>query len=149
MDIISRELISKILDTEVRYLECDVKNIKTHINEQARVNDIAYFDGYWRLINIYELAHKCKEWAYEQKIRKADTYSNGCGKSTVISLIEINIITRKNDDKSYTSKIENLQHLHYYGFPHNAYIDNFTRDSELESVLAVCEWIYKHSKDKK
>lgn len=58
--MISKELLEKVLDFTSGNVF--IKEIET------RNNDIEYLCnvGGWNLLNIYELAHKCKEWAIKQ-----------------------------------------------------------------------------------
>ena len=51
----SKELISEVLSKEVEEERFIDSNSLTYVNS-----------GIYEDINIYELAHKCKEWAYSQ-----------------------------------------------------------------------------------
>ena len=62
----SKELLSEVLRVNVKFIEFDIETIKRRIHGSARDNDIYYYDGKWKFINIYELAHKCKELAYSK-----------------------------------------------------------------------------------
>lgn len=59
----SKELLSEVLGVNVKFIEFDIETIKRIIHGSARDNDIYYYNGKWKFINIYELASKCKEWA--------------------------------------------------------------------------------------
>lgn len=64
-EIISKELLSVILNTnviEVYYHKNQGWKYKT---KMERLGWVSQFEV--PLPNIYELAHKCKEWAYEKK----------------------------------------------------------------------------------
>ena len=53
--MVSKELLSEVLDTDIK-----------HINKiSIDTNSVCFSIPYGvRCIKIYELAHKCKEWAY-------------------------------------------------------------------------------------
>ena len=55
-DIISKELLSEVLNQTVEEI---------HNTKSVELRYIVSMGGYW-YINIYELAHKCKEWAYKR-----------------------------------------------------------------------------------
>ena len=54
--MISKELLSEVLNASIYYMEMQSKNIIVHYDKGM---PLMYDDS----INIYELAHKCKEWA--------------------------------------------------------------------------------------
>ena len=71
---ISKELLSEVLSIKV-FTEISE-------NDYGKNNILVYweFDGYHnhcRNINIYELAFKCKEWAYS-KCNEIISYTEGC-----------------------------------------------------------------------
>ncbi len=53
--MISKELLENVLDKEIASINIE-ENILNYIEDK-----VGYFE-----INIYELAHKCKEWAYKR-----------------------------------------------------------------------------------
>lgn len=57
-EIISKELLSKVLGITVRHIKIfdGNKNAIFYSEEVVLWN--------WKTINIYELAHRCKEWAW-------------------------------------------------------------------------------------
>ena len=74
--MISKELLSKVLGYEVKevlgMLENSAnKTILSYIFEDASLNEGK------RIINIYELAHKCKEWAKAYTLVSAYYFENG------------------------------------------------------------------------
>ena len=54
--MISKELLSEVLNASIYYMEIQSKNIIVHYDKGM---PLMYDDS----INIYELANKCKEWA--------------------------------------------------------------------------------------
>ena len=52
--MISKELLESVLDKEIASINIE-ENILNYIEDK-----VGYFE-----INIYELAHKCKEWAFD------------------------------------------------------------------------------------
>lgn len=68
---ISKELLSEVLDWNNEQKRC----YKEHRAVEKNEISIYFFDAdstgktgshWWKRINIYELAHKCKEWAYKE-----------------------------------------------------------------------------------
>ena len=53
--MISKKLLESVLDKEIASINIE-ENILNYIEDK-----VDYFE-----INIYELAHKCKEWAYKR-----------------------------------------------------------------------------------
>lgn len=64
-EILNKEVLSEILGVSVTDVATDIIFIQNFIRRDARDNDIYYstIDGEGHLINVYELAFKCKEWA--------------------------------------------------------------------------------------
>ena len=60
-EIISRELLSEVLNIENERIS---KRVDRFCFPSDNIITVAYYmeDG-WQHLNIYELAHKCKEWA--------------------------------------------------------------------------------------
>ena len=55
--MISKELLSEVLKQETRFIRYVANNTyEVHFEKPIRLKYI--------IINIYELAHKCKEWAF-------------------------------------------------------------------------------------
>jgi hypothetical protein len=61
---IYKELLSEVLECEVAHISQNFNEI--NIYEKSKDNPFTYNASSWLSINTYELAHKCKEWAYEQ-----------------------------------------------------------------------------------
>ena len=72
---ISKELLSEVLGTEIKYFETDIKKINYHINSDIKSGNIAYFNIEWKYINIYELMHKMKEFILTEQQRMGTYYS--------------------------------------------------------------------------
>lgn len=74
-------------------------------------------------INIYELAHKCKEWAIKQH--------------------KIDLITLELDKNEKTISCSIL-----YGEIHpNMKMYYFNADTEVEAIFKACEWILRRIKE--
>lgn len=69
---ISKELISKVLEIDKRLLRID--EIKENHIFFYTMSNVGEYQNY---INIYELAFKCKEWAYS-KCNEIISYTEGC-----------------------------------------------------------------------
>jgi len=65
--MISKELLSEVLGVEVIEFEIKPKNNIKYIYNKKSKNPWSGKEFCNRSINIYELAHKCKEWASTQK----------------------------------------------------------------------------------
>ena len=75
--MISKELFSEVLGFNVVYVETCTQTIKSRIKSDVSDSDIAVYDGNkYSYINIHELAHKCKEWAYSKGFRIVDEGEN-------------------------------------------------------------------------
>lgn len=109
--MISKELLSEVL--ELTSGNVFIKEIET------RNNDIEYLCnvGGWNLLNIYELAFKCKEWAF--KNHKIIINSRITSKTELIN--------------GYAEIIKNCDYL--YGD---------YADTEVEAILKACEWIMEN-----
>ena len=67
--MINKELLSKVLDNEVPYQvkvhKIIIKNNSLNYFYNSKDSGGGLFEAN-EYINIYELAHKCKEWAYKE-----------------------------------------------------------------------------------
>ena len=114
--MISKELLSEVIE---------IKQNRIGILKQLK-NEIQYSTsgGYVSLINVYELAHKCKEWAVKQN----EEYINILNISSGVS----------NGGTKYCDMSLQL-------FDNEDNIDNinerFTADTEPEAIFKACEWI--------
>lgn len=112
---ISKGLLSEVLHYDV---------YKIHIKNNTLEYDCDFDDVLIiRNINIYELAHKCKEWA-------AAKYMPICSKTTRQGGIAK--IRKKIDNKNHSNTIFSTEYLH----------------SEPEAIFKACQWILDN-KDKK
>ena len=105
--MISKELLSEVLGSKVRSIEI--------INSSVTYTLCHSVIGYV-YINIYELAHKCKEWATKQK------YS-------------FNICYR--DD--WWDRLEKRVHIDFYN---NS--KSFQSDTEPEAIFKASQWILEN-----
>lgn len=110
LNMISKELLTairkdehKVLNTDLNYLEED--------------NKIGYFldNRHWYFINIYELAHRCKEWARDNEFFLRSFYDYE-GAFCYISA------------PAWVDKIEISK-------------TGFCSESEPEAIFQACEWI--------
>ena len=111
--MISKELLSEVL--ELTSENVFIKEIET------RNNDIEYLCnvGGWNLLNIYELAHKCKEWA------SINSYA-----------LESSIHMQPK-----RSSIAGCQIHWRYETEDLPYVE---ADTEVEAILKACEWIMEN-----
>lgn len=117
-DVISKELLSEVLDKEVT-------NIKMHhINDEYIYFD--YIGKQSRIVNevsidIYKLAHKCKEWAYKQGYILMSTIRT----NSSLAICEFS----KSGKHDYEDELYN----------------NFRAHTEHEAVFLACEWILENN----
>ena len=114
--MISKELLSEVLKQETRFIRYVANNTyEVHFEKPIRLKYI--------IINIYELAHKCKEWALRKNYilaSESNTYGGICNMS--ISSMDVDV---------------------FYN------IQSTTRaNTEVEAIIQACEWIL-NSKDSK
>ena len=111
MSIISKELLSEVLGVHVRdgwYFDCE---LLLYTYDKILGLD----ENYHAEINIYELAHKCKEWAWSNhKLSIISGY-------TISGNIVANIM---------------IKHMNMCEHHHKA-------DTEPEAIFKACEWILK------
>lgn len=105
-DMISKELLSEVMGQEIRELGTII------------IDDLSYFSVFWRAINIYQLAHKCKEWAWD----------NGYGMNITRSLLH--------DMYGTTIFYKNGAFSSSGGLA----------DTEPEAIFKACDWILKEKR---
>ena len=103
----SKELISEVLSKEVEEERFIDSNSLTYVNS-----------GIYEDINIYELAHKCKEWA----LRKGYIVASGL-----------------NEEGRWWCDVSEVKI-----FP--AINCTYVQDTEMEAVIKACEWIMEQTK---
>lgn len=119
---ISKELLSEVLiNNETFVLKSKNNKIKKMwlFDEETNLFMVDFTGGNWFCINIYELAHKCKEWAYNKgfKIISGERLQD----INALFIIEIT-------DMKY-----NLVYREFH-------------KSEIEAIVKASEWILKEIK---
>ena len=122
-------MISKELLTAIRKDEHKVLN--TDLNYIEKDNKIGYLldNRQWYFINIYEFAHKCKEWAYTNKYR----LSSGQHRLNTKQEHYIN-----NQIASYFCSV-------YYITNDDSDIQ-IDANTEPEAIIKACEWLLENNK---
>ena len=126
--MISKELLSTVLNVDIGMTnkgdEMISKELLVEILELKRVDKIyiednlLYFCELNKGINIYELAHKCKEWAYGNGYDLVSSVGNfNCGKHKGSCMLHDDV------NRDYT----------------NCY----TGDTEPEAIFKACERVLK------
>jgi len=128
MNLPSKELLSEVLDYKVEnYSHNGTPITNLAINVDARA------DNGIRLakqnINIYELAHKCKEWAWRTENVRLET-GRMYGLTTEAHNCRIDVYSG---------------HKFYF----NGRYKDFTANTEPEAIFKACEWILKQNKGDK
>jgi len=134
--MISKELLSEVLKIKIEdiidlkmfgkdlkyYEKCLLKSCC-----DGRLSDNK--DSIRKSINIYELAHKCKEWATENKytILTEDMYPNG---------YFAYVLSNKESIENYGYLCE---HKVIKDIPHNK--------TEPEAIFKACQWILESKKE--
>ena len=124
------KMISKELLTAIRKDEHKVLN--TDFNYIEEDNKIGYFldNRHWYFINIYELAHKCKEWAFEFRFDNKPTnnryYMQRSGYED-----KFNVEKQKREKLGYMTLT----------FGCLGHTKTFYADTEPEAIFKACEWI--------
>ena len=111
---ISKELLSEVLNLNITYIERCNNSIIYKISVYDREEEI----------NIYELAHKCKEWAYTQGY-------------ILFSKIRLN--------SSLASCYFDTMGKHDY---EDGYHNDFRAESEPEAIFKACDYILKELSNK-
>ena len=113
--MISKELLSEVLNVHVRptfYFDCE-----TLVYEYDKIKDLD--ECYKSEINIHELAHKCKEWAFKQGF-----------------MFDIQWHTNRNP---FSIVIKS------YGKDSQFYC----AETEPEAIFKACEWILKENRGRR
>ena len=111
--MISKELLSEVLGDKVEidntdsWLKSDNNIVYIETSRKGDITDTNF-------VNIYELAYKCKEWAF--KNHKL--------------IINSRIISKTKDINGYAEIIKSCDYL--YGD---------YADTEVEAILKACQWI--------
>lgn len=120
--MISKELLSVVINKKI--VVDDISNI------ELKENTITFIEDYWdedegsgfyrsHTINIYELAHKCKEWANKQGILL---------RSSIDGVVDFYDFRINGEDKG-------------------EFIDcREFKCSEVEAVIQACQWILDNVK---
>lgn len=114
--MISKELLSEVLEVDLTERLVVTNGNKIQISFPDRVEDI----------NIHELAHKCKEWAFKKG------YMVGSGRRLPANQSFIDI------DEWYSDCVNN----HDFVFENAEPIIFVNRSSEPEAIFKACQWIY-------
>lgn len=118
--MISKELLSKVLDCEISYI-IDILDVFSRIEYGIIENDLVEC----KKINQYEFMYKCKEWAFKQKIHFE---------------IESRIIA--NDIGGYNALPLGYACVLFDNMP---YFET-KEETETKAVIKACEWILNNFK---
>ena len=119
--MISKELLSKVLDNEVPYQvkvhKIIIKNNSLNYFYNSKDSGGGLFEAN-EYINIYELAHKCKEWALKQGYYFS-TYSFNFDSNT---------------EQEHRIRLLIGNDVVYFG-------DDSSMETEVEAIFKACQWI--------
>ena len=113
--MISKELLSEVLKNTVYEENDDIIKVIYDI----KANEVVFWtdEEYFNSVNIYELMHKCKEWASSLDGREYWLQS-WIEQSPILAVCEVDY---QSDNKG------------------------FTADTEPEAIFKACEWILENS----
>jgi len=134
--MISKELIKEVIQEEPDHIEL-IRGSKWENNIKQTIL-LSYNNGEEPIeINIYELAHKCKEWAIKNK------YQMYSGITTVASEIRKNYFfcAIKTKVYAYNKEYSNCLPMFLNNFQHI-----IIADTEPEAIFKACEYILKELK---
>ena len=133
--MISKELLSKVLENEVPYQvkvhKIIIKNNSLNYFYNSKDSGGGLFEAN-EYINIYELAHKCKEWALDNR--------------WIISTMPM--LT----EKKWRNRSVRLSH--FYSAGKDMYLDGISHngrieaDTETEAIFKACDYILKELSNK-
>lgn len=130
--MISKELLSEVLGRQIKIIaidenKCEIRNSIPFENYQVGVS-YKYLNGNKeiRFMPIYELSHRCKEWAFSKRY---NVYSLGKWRDS-----------NRDTYLSYSVTIKTFEETLSYAIG-KAYIDKFHADTEPEAIFKACEWI--------
>lgn len=130
--MISKELLSEILDIGLDYVSH--KLVDNQIEYKFESKDEQYGFLLEEEINVYELAHKCKEWALGLKtVEDYSKYLNGFELSTKLIMKDCfpyQCICEVSYRTKYKNSIRQEKCLKI-------------AESEPKAILKACEWILK------
>ena len=112
--MISKELLSEVLKLDAKPYNIDTKGRTLYYSVYEDRYECDILDNE---INIYELAHKCKEWALKSSYQLHSAMRNG--NLPIVVLIDEQDVLR-----------------HY-----------FKADTEPEVIFKACQWILENKKD--
>ena len=112
--LISKELLSEVLQKEV----VKVKEIEN----TTLIYGCAVHDGWYDEINIYEFAHKCKEWAFS--------------KCFIIEVGVHPVIKKDRQDRDFFYTLKTKEGSLIFTVDCKTIIK-----SEPEAIFKACEWI--------
>lgn len=128
---ISKELLSRVIGNEVLEVlgEKSFGNRDNYLqwryDNTIKIGSVTAVarDGGIESMNIYQLAHKCKEWALTKNCSIESTFRNTIGLAWVV----------------YTVKYDGYDR---FGFKReHTYKQEFHADTEPEAIFKACQWI--------
>ena len=121
---ISKELLSAIFCRKICYVESDGNTIKAKGQKLKGYGTIDVFHGIDE-INIYELAHKCKEWA--------------ATKGYIL-------FSKTRLSSSLASCYFDIMGIHDY---EDDFHNDFRAETEPDAIFKACQWILENYKENK
>ena len=119
---ISKELLSEVVGKEVK----EIRWVKEH-KSQMQYDVEADMD--YTTINIYELAHKCKEWA--------NKYQH-----------EAEVVDKQVKLLSYTDRFGGHCRIKLFPAQPDCTDVSFSEPTEPEAIFKACEWILQQKATK-
>ena len=131
--VTEKDLLCEVLNLTINDVLTDKDSMYEYFDvehEDSGSYIIARLNIGYKSINIYELAHKCKEWAWKNEflIRSRSTFGSGFE----FGYCEIEHIHDGWTDEFFTKKLL------------NKYENSIT---EPEAILKACQWILKNKRN--
>ena len=124
--MVSKELLSEVLEEDIFSIEEGISYIVGGYDTLLHYRTSSRFD-ICRTINIYELAHKCKEWASSYGY---DLFSHRFDANASYAYLDLGM---KNVIPSNNKYI-------FIG----SYIQEFESNTEPEAIFKACQWILEN-----
>lgn len=134
-EIITKDLLSMVLNEEV------VSSEQVSLSE---IN-IGFKDNTADSINIYELAHKCKEWAYKVILKHKLIPYIKAGMDNYTKPLKVESGKSKYDTTLYRRQVSKPENGEYYYCSFTIFDADlehyFTAKSAPEAIFKACQWI--------
>ena len=128
---ISKELLTGVLEKEIREFVIEKNELRYILENDTNSIPEPYY------INIYELANKCKEWAFEFRFDNKPTNNRYYGQRSGYE-DKFNVEKQKREKLGYMTLT----------FGCLGHTKTFYADTEPEAIFKACQWILENKTNK-